>query len=214
MSTKPLVIAPSILSADFSRLGEDVRAVDKAGADWIHVDVMDGRFVPNITIGPLIVEALRPVTSKPLDVHLMVTDPLNFIDDFHDAGAEIISVHVEANNPRDALEKINEKNIKSGIAFNPSTPKDKIIPFLDIADMILVMSVEPGYCGQSFHENAIERVKFFKTKYPEKIVEVDGGVSTDNSAILTKNGADILVAGSAIFKSDDPIKTINIMKQS
>jgi len=204
-------IAPSMLGADFGKMREAAELV-APHSSYLHMDVMDGHFVPNLTMGVDLVKALKGIA--PLDVHLMVTDPLNFIDDFHDAGAEIISVHVEANNPRDALEKINEKNIKSGIAFNPSTPKDKIIPFLDIADMILVMSVEPGYCGQSFHENAIERVKFFKTKYPEKIVEVDGGVSTDNSAILTKNGADILVAGSAIFKSDDPIKTINIMKQS
>jgi len=204
-------IAPSMLGADFGKMREAAELV-APHSSYLHMDVMDGHFVPNLTMGVDLVKALKGIA--PLDVHLMVTDPLNFIDDFHDAGAEIISVHVEANNPRDALEKINEKNIKSGIAFNPSTPKDKIIPFLDIADMILVMSVEPGYCGQSFHENAIERVKFFKTKYPEKIVEVDGGVSTDNSAILTKNGADILVAGSAIFKSDDPIETINIMKQS
>tara|TARA_B100001996_G_scaffold274760_1_gene215493 strand:+ start:5 stop:628 length:624 start_codon:yes stop_codon:yes gene_type:complete len=204
-------IAPSMLGADFGKMREAAELV-APHSSYLHMDVMDGHFVPNLTMGVDLVKALRGIA--PLDVHLMVTDPLNFIDDFHDAGAEIISVHVEANNPREALERINEKNIKSGIAFNPSTPKDKIIPFLDIADMILVMSVEPGYCGQSFHENAIERVKFFKTKYPEKIVEVDGGVSTANSAILTKNGADILVAGSAIFKSDDPIKTINIMKQS
>jgi len=204
-------IAPSMLGADFGKMREAAELV-APHSSYLHMDVMDGHFVPNLTMGVDLVKALRGIA--PLDVHLMVTDPLNFIDDFHDAGAEIISVHVEANNPREALERINEKNIKSGIAFNPSTPKDKIIPFLDIADMILVMSVEPGYCGQSFHENAIERVKFFKTKYPEKIVEVDGGVSAANSAILTKNGADILVAGSAIFKSDDPIKTINIMKQS
>ena len=204
-------IAPSMLGADFGKMREAAELVAPYSS-YLHMDVMDGHFVPNLTMGVDLVKALKGIA--PLDVHLMVTDPLNFIEDFHDAGAEIISVHVEANNPRDALEKINEKNITSGIAFNPSTPKDKIIPFLDIADMILVMSVEPGYCGQSFHENAIERVKFFKTKYPEKIVEVDGGVSTDNSAILTKNGADILVAGSAIFKSDDPIETINIMKQS
>ncbi len=204
-------IAPSMLGADFGKMREAAELV-APHSSYLHMDVMDGHFVPNLTMGVDLVKALRGIA--PLDVHLMVTDPLNFIDDFYDAGAEIISVHVEANNPREALEKINEKNIMSGIAFNPSTPKDKIIPFLDIADMILVMSVEPGYCGQSFHENAIGRVKFFKTKYPDKIVEVDGGVNTDNSAVLTENGADILVAGSAIFKSNDPIETINIMKQS
>tara|TARA_B100001996_G_scaffold192503_1_gene147360 strand:- start:930 stop:1553 length:624 start_codon:yes stop_codon:yes gene_type:complete len=204
-------IAPSMLGADFGRMREAAELV-APHSSYLHMDVMDGHFVPNLTMGVDLVKALKGIA--PLDVHLMVTDPLNFIDDFHEAGAEIISVHVEANNPRETLEKINGKNIKAGIAFNPSTPKEKIIPFLDIADMILVMSVEPGYCGQSFHENAINRVKYFKTNYPEILVEVDGGVSTDNSAILSKNGADILVAGSAIFKSKDPIETINLMKQS
>ena len=204
-------IAPSMLGADFGRMREAAELV-APHSSYLHMDVMDGHFVPNLTMGVDLVKALKGIA--PLDVHLMVTDPLNFIDDFHEAGAEIISVHVEANNPRETLEKINGKNIKAGIAFNPSTPKEKIIPFLDIADMILVMSVEPGYCGQSFHENAIKRVKYFKTNYPEILVEVDGGVSTDNSAILSKNGADILVAGSAIFKSKDPIETINLMKQS
>jgi len=204
-------IAPSMLGADFGSMREAAELV-APHSSYLHMDVMDGHFVPNLTMGVDLVKALRGIA--PLDVHLMVTDPLNFIDDFHEAGAEIISIHVEAKNPKQALEKINEKNIKSGIAFNPSTPKEKIIPFIDIADMILVMSVEPGYCGQSFHENAINRVKYFKTNYPEILVEVDGGVSTDNSAILSENGADILVAGSAIFKSEDPIETIRIMKQS
>ena len=163
-------------------------------------------------MGVDLVRALNGIA--PLDVHLMITDPINFIDDFCEAGADIISVHVEANNTREALSKINSKNIKSGIAFNPSTPKEKILPYLDIADMILIMSVEPGYCGQSFHENAISRVKYFKDNYPEKLIEVDGGVSTKNSAILSNNGADILVAGSAIFKSKNPIDTIELMKKS
>jgi len=204
-------IAPSMLGADFGRMREAAELV-APHSSYLHMDVMDGHFVPNLTMGVDLVKALKGIA--PLDVHLMVTDPLNFIDDFHEAGAEIISVHVEANNTREALEKINEMNIKSGIAFNPSTPKEKIIPFLDIADMILVMSVEPGYCGQSFHENAIDRVKYFKTNYPKILIQVDGGVSVDNSAILSENGADILVAGSAIFKSKDPIETIGIMKQS
>ena len=204
-------IAPSMLGADFGRM-RDAAELVAPHSSYLHMDVMDGHFVPNLTMGVDLVKALNGIA--PLDVHLMITDPVDFIDDFYDAGAEIISVHVEANNPREALVKINEKNIKSGIAFNPSTPKEKIIPYLDIADMILVMSVEPGYCGQSFHENAIDRVKYFKTNYPNKIIEVDGGVSTQNSAILSKNGADILVAGSAIFKSSDPIQTIAEMKKS
>jgi ribulose-phosphate 3-epimerase len=203
-------IAPSMLGADFGKMREAAELV-APHSSYLHMDVMDGHFVPNLTMGVDLVKALKGIA--PLDVHLMVTDPLNFIDDFHEAGAEIISVHVEANNPREALERINEKNIKSGIAFNPSTSKDEIIPLLDVADMILIMSVEPGYCGQSFHENAIERVKFFKDNYPGKLIEVDGGVSTVNSAILNQNGADILVAGSAIFKSINPIETIKLMKQ-
>ena len=204
-------IAPSMLGADFGRM-RDAAELVAPHSSYLHMDVMDGHFVPNLTMGVDLVKALKGIA--PLDVHLMITDPVDFIDDFYDAGADIISVHVEANNTREALAKINEKDIKSGIAFNPSTPKEKIIPYLDIADMILVMSVEPGYCGQSFHENAIDRVKYFKTNYPNKIIEVDGGVSTQNSAILSKNGADILVAGSAIFKSNDPIQTIAEMKKS
>ena len=204
-------IAPSMLGADFGKM-RDAAELVAPYSSYLHMDVMDGHFVPNLTMGVDLVKALNGIA--PLDVHLMITDPVDFIDDFYDAGAEIISVHVEANNPREALVKINEKDIKSGIAFNPSTPKEEIIPYLDIADMILVMSVEPGYCGQSFHENAIDRVKYFKTNYPNKIIEVDGGVSTENSAILSKNGADILVAGSAIFKSIDPIQTIAEMKKS
>tara|TARA_B100001094_G_C18049727_1_gene729395 strand:- start:29 stop:652 length:624 start_codon:yes stop_codon:yes gene_type:complete len=204
-------IAPSMLGADFGSMRAAAELVSPYSS-YLHMDVMDGHFVPNLTMGADLVKALNGIA--PLDVHLMVTDPLNFIDDFHDAGADIISVHVEANNPKESLEKIRSKGMKSGIAFNPSTSKDKIIPFLDFADMILVMSVEPGYCGQSFHENAIDRVNFFNINYPKKIIEVDGGVSTANSAILAKNGADILVAGSAIFKSKDPIKTITQMKKS
>ena len=204
-------IAPSMLGADFGRM-RDAAELVAPHSSYLHMDVMDGHFVPNLTMGVDLVKALKGIA--PLDVHLMITDPVDFIDDFYDAGAEIISVHVEANNTREALAKINEKDIKSGIAFNPSTPKEKIFPYLDIADMILVMSVEPGYCGQSFHKNAIDRVKYFKSNYPNKIIEVDGGVSTQNSAILSKNGADILVAGSAIFKSNDPIQTIAEMKKS
>ena len=204
-------IAPSMLGADFGKM-RDAAELVAPHSSYLHMDVMDGHFVPNLTMGVDLVKALNGIA--PLDVHLMITDPVDFIDDFYKAGAEIISVHVEANNPREALIKINEKSIKSGIAFNPSTPKEKIIPFLDIADMVLVMSVEPGYCGQSFNENAIDRVKYFKTNYPNKIIEVDGGVSTQNSEILSKNGADILVAGSAIFKSSDPIQTITEMKKS
>ena len=204
-------IAPSMLGADFGSMRKAAELV-APHSSYLHMDIMDGHFVPNLTMGVDLVKALKGIA--PLDVHLMVTDPLNFIDDFYEAGAEIISVHIEAKIPKDALKKINDKGIKSGIALNPSTPKEKIIPLLDIADIVLVMSVEPGYCGQSFHKNAINRVNFFKSNFPEKIVEVDGGVNTENSAVLTANGADILVAGSAIFNSKDPIKTIKMMMKS
>jgi len=203
-------LAPSMLGADFGEMRKAAEMV-APHSSYLHMDVMDGHFVPNLTMGPDLVKSLKGIA--PLDVHLMVTDPTVFIDDFVDAGADIISVHVEANNPAKALELIKSKGIKSGIALNPSTPENAIEPYVDQADMILVMSVEPGYCGQSFDEKAVERVRNYKKKYPSKIIEVDGGVGTSNSNRLIKAGADILVAGSAIFSSDNPIDTMNIMKQ-
>ena len=204
-------IAPSMLGADFGRMKDSAELVAPHSA-YLHMDVMDGHFVPNLTMGPDLVMSLKGIA--PLDVHLMVTDPSNFIDDFKDAGAEIISVHVEANDPLNALKLIKEHDLKAGIALNPSTSEEAIKPFVDYADLILVMSVEPGYCGQEFHENAIERVKNYKEAYPTKIIEVDGGVSPSNSKKLIEAGADLLVAGSAIFKSDNPIDTIKRMKES
>ena len=203
-------LAPSMLGADFGEMRKAAKMV-APHSSHLHMDVMDGHFVPNLTMGSDLVKSLKGIA--PLDVHLMVTDPTSFIDDFVDAGADIISVHVEANNPAEALELIKSKGIKSGIALNPSTPENAIEPYVDQADMILVMSVEPGYCGQSFDEKAVERVKNYKEKYPSKIIEVDGGVGTSNSKRLIKAGADILVAGSAIFSSDNPIETMNLMKQ-
>ena len=204
-------IAPSMLGADFGRMREAAELVGPHSA-YLHMDVMDGHFVPNLTMGPDLVKSLNGIA--PLDVHLMVTDPINFIDDFRDAGAKIISVHVEANEPLEALELIKKNNMKAGIALNPSTPKNSIEPFIDLADLILIMSVEPGYCGQEFHEDAVERVRHYKKTYPNKIIEVDGGVSPSNSKRLADAGADILVAGSAIFKADDPIQIVKEMKGS
>ena len=203
-------IAPSMLGADF---GDMRRAAELVAPEsgYLHMDVMDGHFVPNLTMGSDLVKALKGIA--PLDVHLMITDPCDFIDDFCEAGADIISVHIEANKPKEALQLIKSKNIKAGIALNPSTPKEAIEEVVSEADMILVMSVEPGYCGQSFHENAIDRVKEYREKYPDKLIEVDGGVSTSNSEKLIQAGADILVAGSAVFNSEDPIQTIKQMKQ-
>ena len=204
-------IAPSMLGADFGKMREAAEMVGPHSA-YLHMDIMDGHFVPNLTMGPDLVKSLNGIA--PLDVHLMVTNPIDFIEDFRDAGAEIISVHVEANNPLKALESIKKNNIKAGIALNPSTPESSIEPFMDLVDLILVMSVEPGYCGQDFHEDAIERVKHYKKTYPNKIIEVDGGVNPSNSKRLADAGADILVAGSAIFKADNPIEIVKIMKES
>lgn len=203
-------IAPSMLGADFGEMRKAAELVAPESG-YLHIDVMDGHFVPNLTMGSDLVKSLKGI--GPLDVHLMITDPCDFIDDFARAGAEIISVHIEANNPREALELIRKHNIKAGIALNPSTPEEAIDSIVDYADLILVMSVEPGYGGQSFHEDAINRVKKFKKKYPSKLIEVDGGVSTQNSQQLIEAGADILVAGSAVFNSDNPIHIIKLMKQ-
>ena len=200
-----------MLGADFGKMREAAEMV-APHSTYLHMDVMDGHFVPNLTMGPDLVKALEGIA--PLDVHLMVTNPIDFIEDFRDAGAEIISVHVEANNPLKALKSIKKNNMKAGIALNPSTPENSIEPFISLADMILVMSVEPGYCGQDFHENTIERVRHYKKIYPDKIIEVDGGVSPSNSERLIDAGADILVAGSAIFKAEDPIEIVKIMKRS
>jgi len=203
-------IAPSLLGANFGEMKKEAELVAPHSA-YLHMDVMDGHFVPNLTMGPDLVKSLIGIAK--LDVHLMVTDPSNFIKDFSDAGADIISVHVEANNPRKAIELIKKHNIMAGIALNPSTPSSAIEPFVDAVDMILVMSVEPGYCGQSFHKDAIQRVKTFREKYPHKIIEVDGGVGPENAGILAEAGADLLVAGSAIFGSPNPIEVILNMKR-
>jgi ribulose-phosphate 3-epimerase len=203
-------IAPSMLGANFGEMKREAVLVAPHSA-YLHMDVMDGHFVPNLTMGPDLVKALRGIAD--IDVHLMVTNPSDFIKDFSDVGADIISVHVEANDPGKAIKLIKELKIKAGIAINPSTHSSAIEPFVESVDMILVMSVEPGYCGQSFHKNTIQRVKTYREKYPDKIIEVDGGVGPENAALLSEAGANILVAGSAIFGSSDPIKVIEDMKK-
>ncbi len=207
--TKKIKVAPSLLSADFSRLGEEIRAVEAAGADVIHVDVMDGHFVPNITIGPLIVEAARRSTKLPLDVHLMITNPERYVADFAKAGADYLTVHVETAFHLDRLvQSIKEhKGVKAAVALNPATPLTSLDYVLSNVDMVLIMSVNPGFGGQTFIPSALEKIARLRKRIDDlglkTEIEVDGGVKPSNAAEVIKAGADILVAGSAVFGAKD-----------
>ncbi len=212
-------IAPSILSADFSRLGEEVKAVEEAGADWIHVDVMDGKFVPNITVGPLVVESLRKVTKLPLDVHLMIENADHYIEDFANAGADIISVHVEAcPHLHSTIESIKENGAKAGVVLNPATTLFALDEIIEQVDMVLLMSVNPGFGGQKFIGSVLSKIELLHNTLKESGVEldleVDGGVKPDNAASIKQAGANVLVAGSAIFGSDDYKKAIEELRNA
>ena len=212
-------IAPSILSADFSRLGEEVKAVEEAGADWIHVDVMDGKFVPNITVGPLVVESLRKVTKLPLDVHLMIEDADQYIEDFANAGADIISVHAEAcPHLHRTIDSIKENGAKAGVVLNPATTLFALDEIIEQVDMVLLMSVNPGFGGQKFVGSVLSKIELLRNTLNESGVEldleVDGGVKPDNAATIKKAGANVLVVGSAIFGSSDYKKAIEELRNA
>jgi len=211
-------IAPSILSADFSRLGEEIKAIEAGGADYVHIDVMDGRFVPNITIGPLIVEAVRRVTTLPLDVHLMIAEPDRYIDSFAKAGADIIVVHAEATNHlHRTVQLIKSLGKKAGVSLNPATPLHVLDYVLEDLDLVLLMTVNPGFGGQSFIEGCIPKIQALRAimdrRGSEAELEVDGGVKTDNIARIAHAGADVFVAGSAVFNSPDYAATISELKK-
>jgi ribulose-phosphate 3-epimerase len=210
-------VAPSVLSADFGRLAEEVRAVTAAGADLIHVDVMDGHFVPPITIGPRVVAAIRTATSLPLDVHLMIEHPERQVAEFVRAGADGITVHVEAGDDTAAvLAAIREAGVRPGLALNPPTPLERVRPFVGLIDLLLVMSVNPGWGGQAFVEGSLAKLGAAASLRRETgarfVIEVDGGVKPENAAAITAAGADVLVAGSAIFESSDYAATIRALR--
>lgn len=210
-------IAPSILSADFARLKDEIIDVEQGGADYIHVDVMDGHFVPNITIGPLIVNAIRPVTTLPLDVHLMIDNPDDYIDAFANAGADIISVHVEAcKHLHRTIHAIKARGVKAGVVINPGTPVEMLYPILKDVDLVLFMTVNPGFGGQSFIVDVLSKVKqaaiWRKEFAPHVEFEVDGGINEKTAKLCTDAGVDVLVAGSAIFNQDDRHKAIEVIR--
>jgi len=210
---KKIMIAPSLLSADFNRLADEIRDVEKAGCDVLHIDVMDGHFVPNITIGPLVVSAIRKATKLPLDVHLMIDTPSRYVAEFRKAGADWITVHVEAEKDvPGVLQMIRASGAKVGLSLRPKTSLETIIPFLHALDLVLVMSVEPGFGGQSFMPDMMEKVRVLRPKF-QGLISVDGGIGAGNASQALEAGADVLVAGSAVFGKSDRVKAIREFRE-
>ncbi len=212
-----MLISPSILASDFSKLGEEIKSIEEAGAELVHIDVMDGIFVPNITLGAPVIRCLKGKTSLPFDVHLMIEEPIRYIDDFASAGADIITFHAEASTDVAAtINKIKSAGCKPAVAIRPSTPADVVFPYLDSLYMVLVMTVEPGFGGQSFMSETMPKVKEVREEISKRKlkthIQVDGGIDDRTAAEAVKNGADILVAGSYIFKADDRKSAVELLK--
>ena len=213
-----VLVAPSILSADFSKLEEEIKAVEMAGADWIHIDVMDGHFVPNLTIGPVVVKSIRKTTDLPFDVHLMISNPEKYIERFVDAGADILTVHIETvKDPLEITKKIRDLGCKAGLTLNPDTPFKKISEFVPEVDLVLIMTVYPGFSGQKFKEEVIPKISEARKKIDsigkDIYLEVDGGINDKTSILAKKAGADVLVAGNHVFKSKNYEKAISLLKK-
>ena len=213
------VISPSVLAADFAQLGSEIKKVEKAGAAYIHLDVMDGMFVPNLSFGPSLVASIRKTTSVIFDVHLMIVDPIRYVDDFLRAGADIVTIHYEScENPLEVVKYIRSKEAKVGLAIKPATPVEDIYPLLPYLDMVLIMTVEPGFGGQKMIPETVEKVRTLRTYLVENgismDIEVDGGINADNLKLLTEAGANVIVAGSAVFNAKSPRDVIRSMKET